>query len=286
MDLKPIKIEQNSTILYNNLFDSKYEIGVRLQDFGTAFEEHYHNYIEIVCQLNSSSIQIINGQQYTLQAGDMVIIHPGDAHENVATESTVLNLIVSEKYLSNLVIDSTFDDSIIHIKNVVSAANTTQIYNMPKSTWQVINDIYYLMLSQSETTMYYLRQKINLASFFISLEDIEGIMNKSVSTNKWDVISYIENNLATASLNEYARNVNYSPSLVSQRVKNQYGISFVVILQELRLKHAARLLCTTNDNIEIVMAHVGYNNKTHFYNLFKEKFGKTPSSYRKANVQL
>lgn len=286
MNNKPIEIKEHSTILYNNLFDSKYEIGVRLQDFGLAFEEHYHNYIEIVCQLNSSSIQIINHKKYTLNSGEMIIIHPGDSHQNIATESTVLNLIVSEKFLSNLVIDSTFDDSIIHIKNVIESKSKTTVYSLPKSTLQTIHDIYYLMLNQHEISMYYLRQKVNFTSFFISLEDVEGIMNQIIKKNKWDIISYIENNIENASLNEYAKNANYSPSLVSQRIKNHYGMSFVEILQELRLKHAARMLTTTTVNIEEVMIKVGYNNKTHFYNLFKDKFGTTPSNYRKANFQV
>ncbi len=278
-----IEIKEHSTILYNNLFDSKYEIGVRLQDFNKAFDEHFHNYIEIVCQLNSSSTQIVDGVPYILNEGEMIIIHPGEAHENLATESTVLNLIVSDKFLSNLVIDSAFDDSILQIKNVVSSSKQNQIYVLPKATRQYLNDIYYLFLDQATTTMYYLRQKVNITSFFISLEGVDGIMNKQVSTSGFDVISYIENNLSTASLNDFAKKCNYSPSLVSQKVKAQYEMTFIEILQELRLKKAARILTETTDNIDTVMSTIGYSNKTHFYAIFKEKYNLTPSSYRKTH---
>lgn len=278
-----ITIEQHSTIKYDTLFDSKYEIGARLQDFNQAFDEHYHNYIEIVCQLNQSSSQIVNGITYHLEKGQMIIIHPGDAHQNLATESTVINLIVSEKFLSNLVIDSTFDDSIIHIKNVITNQQNINVYQMPSSTWTLINDIYYLMLNQTETTMYYLRQKINITSFFISLEEIEGIMQQQINHNQFDLISYIEQNIATASLNDFSRLCNYSPSLISQRIKSQYEMSFIEILQELKLKHSVRLLTTTNLNIDQIVEQVGYNNKTHFYNIFKEKYNQTPSKYRKSH---
>lgn len=282
MDTKIIDIEANDTIMYNNLFDSKYEIGVRLQDFNMAFDEHYHNYIEIVCQLNSKSIQIIDGVSYELKQGDMAIIHPGESHRNLATESTVINLIVSEKFLSNLVIDSAFDDTIIHIKNVIESKKHEQIYSLPSITRSVLNDIYFLMLNQNDTTMYYLRQKINLTSFFISLEEIEGIMQQQVASRTWDLISYIESNIATATLNDFAKKCNYSPSLVSQKIKSQYDMTFVEILQEIRLKHVARQLTNTKDSIETIMINIGYNNKTHFYNLFKEKFNQTPNEYRKS----
>lgn len=283
MENKSIKVAKHSTIMYNNLFDAKYEIGVRIQDFGVSIEEHYHNYFEIVCQLNGHSTQVINGVNYTLNARQFVIIHPGDSHENVATESTVLNLIVSEKYLSNLVIDSTFDDSIIHIKNVITNQKQIDVYQMPTTTWLLINDIYYLMLDQAETTMYYLRQKINFTSFLISLEEVEGIMEQQTNHNQFDLISYIEKNIATASLNDFSRLCNYSPSLISQRIKSQYEMSFIEILQELKLKHSVRLLTTTNLNIDQIVELVGYNNKTHFYNIFKEKYNTTPSKYRKAH---
>ncbi len=278
-----IEIKEHSTILYNNLFDSKYEIGVRLQDFNKAFDQHFHNYIEIVCQLNSSSVQIIDGKQYELKLGEIVIIHPGQSHQNLATESTVLNLIVSEKFLSNLVIDSTFDDNILQIKNVVSSSEHNQIYVLPQATRQVLNEIYYLFLDQTSTTMYYLRQKVNITSFFISLEEVDGIMNKQVKSKDFDIISYIETNLETASLNDFAKMCNYSSSLVSQKIKAQYEMSFIEILQELRLKKAARLLTDTTENIESIMGTIGYSNKTHFYAIFKDKYNQTPSNYRKTH---
>ncbi len=280
-----IQINKNSTVLYNNLFDSKYEIGVRLQDFNVGFEEHYHNYIEIVCQLNNTSTQIVNGVEYKLQESQMLIIHPGEAHENVASESTVLNLIVSDKFLSNLVIDSAFDDTLIHIKNVISSSGNTEVYTLPKTTTAILFDIYYLLLEQSEITMYYLRQKINITNFFISLEEISTVMNKQIQQNKLDLISYIETNLATASLNDFSRISNYSPSLISQRIKSQYEMSFVEILQELRIKHAVRMLTETNKNIDTIMSEIGYSNKTHFYAIFKEKFNQTPSVYRKSHIK-
>lgn len=285
MKYKEIEIKEHSTILYNNLFDSKYEIGVRLQDFNKAFDEHYHNYIEIVCQLNSNSTQIINGQSYVLNEGEMIVIHPGETHENLATESTVLNLIVSDKFLSNLVIDSAFDDNIIQIKNVISSDGNNQVYQLHKEARRCLNEIYYLFLDQAATSMYYLRQKVNITSFFISLEDVDGIMNKQISIKGFDVISYIENNLSCASLNDFAKKSNYSPSLVSQKVKAQYEMTFIEILQELRLKKAARILTESNDNIDSIMTTIGYSNKTHFYAIFKEKYNQTPSSYRKSHTQ-
>ncbi|MFV0556390.1 MAG: helix-turn-helix domain-containing protein [Lactovum sp.] len=284
MKNQDIEIKKHSTVLYHQLFDSKYEFGVRLQDFDKAFSEHYHNYIEIVCQLNATSVQIVNKQTYDLKEGEILVIHPGESHENLATKSTVLNLIVSEKFLSNLVIDSTFDDSILHIKNIISSPKQRQVYLLTQEAQDILNEIYYLFLKQSRISMYYLRQKINISSFFIALEKVTGIMDKEVKLNSLDLISYMENNLEVASLNDFSKLCNYSPSLISQKIKQQYEMTFVEILQELRLKKAARLLTNSDENIDQIMSMIGYSNKTHFYALFKEKYSQTPNQYRKSHL--
>ncbi len=60
-------------------------------------------------------------------------------------------------------------------------------------------------------------------------------------------------------------------------------MTFIEILQELRLKKAVRLLTDTTENIESIMGTIGYSNKTHFYAIFKEKYNQTPSNYRKTH---
>ena len=58
-------------------------------------------------------------------------------------------------------------------------------------------------------------------------------------------------------------------------------MSFVNILQSIKLKEACHLLVTTNYKIETIMEMVGYNNTMYFNRVFKEKIGTSPSRYRK-----
>ncbi len=274
-----MKINKKSTITYNQLFDEKYEIGLRLQDINQAFPAHYHDYIEIVCQLDGESKHLIDGHEYILRTSEILIINPKQIHENIATDSTVVNIILSTKFLTNLIIESAFDDDVITLKSTISEQIHEKVYHLDIHNFHILKEMYYHFTNHD--SMYYLHQKALLTCFLIDFHNKTKFKAKSIKQTEIDLISYIQNNIRTASLNEYASMCNYSPSLLSQKIKAEYNITFIEILQDLRLKMAANLLISTKGTIESIMEEVGYQNRTHFYTLFKNKYLLTPSAYKK-----
>ena len=55
-----------------------------------------------------------------------------------------------------------------------------------------------------------------------------------------------------------------------------YGMTFC-------LKKAEYYLLNTKDSISDIALRLGFSNRTHFYTLFKEKYGITPNGYRKTH---
>lgn len=274
---------QEGKILYNSLFDEKYEIGVRLQDRGVEFPTHYHNYIEIVCQLDGDSIHFVDDKKYILKQGEFIIIDPSKSHRNIASDNTTLNIIISTRFLNNLVIESAFDETIINIKNSIINGYHKDKYEMDDYSKNILIGVYNLYIDQDQTSMYYIRQKLMLINFLMSLENLPTLLASKTKTKSSDLITYIQSNITTATLGEYAKSCNYSSSLISQKIKAEYNMTFIEILQEMRLKLAANMLISTNKSIDTIMHEVGYNNKTHFYDLFKTKYQMTPSKYQKSH---
>lgn len=66
------------------------------------------------------------------------------------------------------------------------------------------------------------------------------------------------------------------------RFAKECGSSFIVYLNDLRLYHARELLMQTDLKMYEISDRVGYSSVEHFNHIFKKKFGKTPSEYRKA----
>lgn len=274
-------ISNDETIHYDTLFDLKYEIGIRLQDKNIAFPNHYHNYVEIVCQLNAKSIQYVDEQYFELKENEFLIINPKQAHRNEATNSDVINLIISEKFLTSLLMESAFSDDIVKLKNSLLSSKHVKAYKVNSKMNYLLKALYDNFINQS--TLYYLKQKTIITDFLISLYETDQLIDEEHHNQTDNLTDYIKNNLKTASLNEYARQNNYSASLVSQKIKSSYNMTFIEILHEVRLREAIRLLMT-NKKIDDIIFDVGYQNKTHFYKLFKRKYHITPKEYKNMYV--
>ncbi len=279
MNYSNLVTENDKVINWNKLFDTKYEIGANLQPKQQITKEHSHEYIEIVCQIRGESKQVVDNKSFMLDEGEILIIHPDQTHYNPSTESEVLNIIISPKFLSNLIIESAYDDNIINIKNILLHNKYFKPFKMNIECITYLASLYNKILS--DEPMYYMLQKSLITCFLIELYKSQDLPVIFESSDNFDLINYIKNNLSTATLNDFAKQNNYSPSLMSQKIKKDYNTTFVEILKEYRLKEATRLLTETTMSIESILLHIGYANRTHFYDLFNRKYNTTPSLFRK-----
>ncbi len=81
-------------------------------------------------------------------------------------------------------------------------------------------------------------------------------------------------------LPDVAFQVGLSPEYLSRLFKEETGVKFVVYLNNLKLKHALRLLETTNLKVYEIAEQVGYSNLSYFSTVFKKNFGQNPFEYK------
>ena len=62
-----------------------------------------------------------------------------------------------------------------------------------------------------------------------------------------------------------------------------YGETVHKYIQKYRMKEAAKLLVSTEDNIAVIAGKVGYENQSKFGNVFKKIYDLTPLEYRRIN---
>ncbi len=94
------------------------------------------------------------------------------------------------------------------------------------------------------------------------------------------ILKYIETHYNTLTLQELADFFNYSEKQLTRILKNYTGQTFSALVQSMRLSRAAELLKQPSIPISEIMETIGYSNTTHFYKIFKSKFGMTPAEYR------
>ena len=74
----------------------------------------------------------------------------------------------------------------------------------------------------------------------------------------------------------------YSTVYTGRMVNKLMGESFAKVVIAKRCRMAAHMLLNTNNSIHDIISMVGYENESFFRNVFKQRYGKTPSEYRKA----
>lgn len=73
---------------------------------------------------------------------------------------------------------------------------------------------------------------------------------------------------------------------LAKEFTHYYDIAPISYLSHRRIEAAKRLLLSTNMKIHEIANQVGYENPTHFINIFKKQTGMTPLVYRKLGAEL
>lgn len=274
-----IEEKRDFMFLHGTLFDNKFDIDISIQQKGLEVEKHYHDYIEIVCQLSGHSIHFINEKKITLNKNQILIINMNQSHRNLPTNYDTFNIILPKQYLDTLLMESSYEETVLHLKQFLIEHNSVITYDLTAESIHQINNIWEFHTHCNETNMYHFKIKLELIQFLIGLDYLFEFTTEPIK-EELDIITYINENLQSACLNEFAKSLNYSPSTISQQISDKYHESFMDLLHFARLQRAATLLLTTEYKISYIMNEIGYNNKTFFYSIFKQKYNMTPNQYR------
>ncbi len=100
--------------------------------------------------------------------------------------------------------------------------------------------------------------------------------------------SYLENNYTDPgiSLEQTAGTLGYSSSYLSRFIKQEFGMGFGELLNQIRLNHAKRLLSSDLMSVGAIAEEVGYTSINSFIRAFKRREGSTPNQYRNASCFL
>ena len=96
------------------------------------------------------------------------------------------------------------------------------------------------------------------------------------------VFEYLNKNFnKQIALTEMAKIVDMSEAAFARFIKKRTGMSFVNILNEIRVGHASKILIDSTDTISEIAYQCGFNNLSYFNRIFKDKKIIGPKEYRK-----
>lgn len=127
-----------------------------------------------------------------------------------------------------------------------------------------VTDLYYAML----------------LDFCARVADIK--MPKWLSGETGECVAYIRNHVnEPISILDVAASVNRSASYISKKLKAELGVNVSALINRCKLEEAKSLLTYTSKSLSEISAYLCFSSQSYFQNVFKRKYGVTPSQYRK-----
>ena len=91
---------------------------------------------------------------------------------------------------------------------------------------------------------------------------------------------FIEEKNGRINRDELSKQLNYSGDYINRIVHKFTGLCLFDYSMNFCMKKAAEELLHSQKTINEIANELNFSNKTHFYKLFKEKYGVTPKEFR------
>lgn len=253
---------------------------------------HWHSYFEITYVQEGQGNYSVNGQEYMMKPGDIIIFNNVEAHgwKLMGEDMKLLVMIFSPEFVAEKL--SVFDSE--YLKPFVERGSNFQnrIGSEEPVSHEIrkgIREIYAEWQQQKEG--YPLMIKANILRILTMLirtyqdESKSGEMlkeKKSAMKRLEQAISYIDHHYSEKiTLDEVAAAAYMSSNYFSSYFRKVTGISFSEYVTRIRISHARELLRDTDKSVTEIAMECGFHNISNFYRLYKKQVGKPPRDEKK-----
>lgn len=242
---------------------------------------HSHEFYEILYVVSGKVNHVLNGNQDDLSVGDLRFLSTSDMHDLSSTNSDASHR------------DILIDKDLFEQFSALIFGNDQFIKNVASKKAKLTND----EISELEVLMHaFTNETQTEKKRALAFEAILKIVNKLVSTTNEEMPSEYNNYPKTLkeiidhfnkpfalkmSVSDIIARTGYNPSYVSRLFKKYTGDNISEYLKNLRLKHVAYYLKTTDLSLREIADIVGIESLSYLNSIFKKKYGVPPIQYRK-----
>lgn len=270
---------------------------------------HRHDFYELMLVLKGEVTQQIESKDYLYPAGTCCLINRNLRHsERFTGESSLLFIGLSTDFIKELLSSyhsAYFDTEKLIFQNPLfsffeeaDSVDSTKAYldfTPVAQNNQVINELYKLSDFMLQTLLHptfgsthiikgliytvfqYLFDQKNYHSTHMRLDsNADFLLFTRIS-------HLLEDTYGRISRSDLEKSLNYSGDYINHIVNKYTGNNLFHYRMKFCLEEVAKQLTETTLPVFDIAQSLGFTNRTHFYNLFKEKYGMTPKEYRTSN---
>ena len=260
-----------------NEFDLSNEFYINFVSLKKSEEQHTHNFIEIVYTLDGKGIHYIDGKEYIVGGGDVLVINYHHSHAITPVENfRYFDIMLKPEFINDTLRGT--DDIFLFLRlsdftDISSSVNRDFLIEWVREE-QVMSEPANGIILHSAVSML-------LSIIFRKMSEDQATR---LAVNK-HLLSYVRHNCANRLLiHEIASRCGYTPEHFSRMFKKYTGKTPISYIIECRIDKARELLLTTDRAIEEIVFECGFSNRTEFFKKFHEYVGVTPLQFRKNQI--
>lgn len=273
--------------------DEDFPFFIQYGEHKEALFMHTHDaYVELVIVLSGSAVHIVDGEQYSIQKGNIFVIGEDTQHGYDSPEDFhICNIMFRKRFLDLNSMDiagtagfqalfvlepqqtktkgftsylKLLPDEQLHIENKIAALHKE--YHTKSAGWQTMVRAEFLCLVVELSRMY----------------DTSRIENDVGIVKLAPALAYIERHFQEEmTVAELADLTHYSERQFLRLFKEATGYRPMQYITRLRIHTACRLLCETELPVTEIAERCGYTDSSYFARVFQHKCGISPKAYRK-----
>lgn len=255
---------------------------------------HDHDYSEIAIILKGSCVHLFEGKSVPIQAGDLLVVHPGTTHTYDQFEQMeMVNIIYDARRLYMPILDGSrmplfqilFPDEpekihrsaepVLHLEPDALDTISAMIRNleMELKSDRPGKNLCSLALFQQIVVI--------LCRLYSGTDQLETIPSQIGEAVAWINTHYRQ----TFSIDQLARKVCMSRRNFFLQFRNTAGCSPIQYLIRLRISKATELLLYSEMSIGDIAEQCGFSDSNYFCKLFRAQTGMPPRQFRLQNGQ-
>jgi AraC-like DNA-binding protein len=257
-------------------FDS--ELGIEAYHFEgimQKFPNHFHEHYVIGFVASGRRFLVCNNQDYSIEAGDLVLFNPLESHTCEQIDDQPLDwrcLNINTEVMNRVAAEITgTDEPPIFTKTVAAQSDAVlSLKNLHASIMNKSKDF------EKEESFYFLIEQLIADYTQPTVENLSQKTSKEILA----VCDYIEKNYTkTISLSELSEIAHLNKYTLIRNFTLQKGITPYQYLSTIRINNAKKLLESGAAPIDAAFQS-GFTDQSHFTRFFKNFIGLTPGHYQ------
>ncbi|MEG1014934.1 MAG: AraC family transcriptional regulator [Clostridia bacterium] len=263
-------------------FSSNRHYASVIDDRAQLLTEHTHDYYELTLVQSGSCIHHVNNQCVPLHIASLSLIRPSDTHyyEPKTASFQLINVIIPQPTIVSMFeyLGTGFEAGRLLDIPLPPVINIS-MQNFRTVCDSLRNLILYKTLLGTRADAFFHMTLMNIitTSFPITLVHTH---TQAPIWLQWLVLEMSKKENYIEGISAMTRLADKTQEHICRSCRKHLGMSPTQIINDMRLRQAARMLVETDDSIIDISIEAGFNNLSHFYHVFQSTYQMSPKHFR------